>query len=33
MSSHMRRKTVVTLRTEYFKNYMFELIETNSNIK
>lgn len=30
MTSHMRRKTVVTLQTEYFKNYMYELIEPNS---
>lgn len=27
MNSHMKRKTVVTLQTEYFKNYMHELIE------
>ncbi|VVC40721.1 Hypothetical protein CINCED_3A013789 [Cinara cedri] len=31
MSSHMRRKTVVTLQTECFKNYMCELIEPSSN--
>ncbi|XP_050421824.1 serine/threonine-protein kinase SMG1 [Adelges cooleyi] len=31
MTSHMRRKTVVTLHTEYFKNYMCEMIEPNSN--
>lgn len=30
MSNHMRRKTGVTLQTEYFKNYMCELIEPNS---
>lgn len=27
----MRRKTVVTLQTEHFKNYMRELIEPNSH--
>ncbi|CAI6351779.1 unnamed protein product [Macrosiphum euphorbiae] len=31
MSSHMRRKAVVTLKTEYFKNYVCEMIEPNSN--
>lgn len=29
MSSHMRRKTIVTLQTECFKNYMYDLIEPN----
>lgn len=29
----MRRKTVVTLQTEHFKNYMRELIEPNSHNK
>jgi len=29
----MRRKAVVTLKTEHFKNYMCEMIEPNSNNK
>lgn len=33
MNSHMKQKTVITLQTEYFKNYMCELIEPNNHIK
>uniref|UniRef100_A0A2S2R2K0 non-specific serine/threonine protein kinase n=1 Tax=Sipha flava TaxID=143950 RepID=A0A2S2R2K0_9HEMI len=31
MSSYMRRKTIVTLQTEHFKNYMRELIEPHTH--
>lgn len=33
MSSYMKRKTIVTLQTEHFKNYMCELIESNTHNK
>lgn len=33
INSHMRRKTIVTLQTESFRNYMCELIESNNHVK